>query len=234
MARLGYHVLSWDIRWGSRYDLMARANQQLIRGWLLSRVVVAFHVGTPCKSWSRARDRPGGPPRLRSNEELWGLPNLRPADALAIKQGNALAKFSASLLLVALHMRIPAGMENPASSRIWLIPPLKRLAVTRRCSQVVTDFCQWGTDWLKPTRLLGVFLEFRALDRRCKFRVLGHCSCSGKAHRVLSGTAPGGRFWTAIAEAYPTRFCTSLAKVVDHAVHAVRGQVLSEHMKRRP
>eukprot|EP00959_Pyramimonas_sp_CCMP1952_P151764 3175476-Pyramimonas_sp.AAC.1 len=29
-------------------------------------------MGTPCGSWSRARDRPNGPPALRSDDDILG------------------------------------------------------------------------------------------------------------------------------------------------------------------
>ena len=114
MVRLGYRVVEWDVRHGSAYDLLNVRNQRLLRGWVLSGAVAAAHLGTPCTSWSRARDRPGGPPRLRSDEHLWGLPGLVAGDQVAVHTGNVTFRFSGSMLQCCRHMRVPVAVENPA------------------------------------------------------------------------------------------------------------------------
>eukprot|EP00974_Lingulodinium_polyedra_P074809 7249297-Lingulodinium_polyedra.AAC.1 len=66
-----------------------RANQQLLLGWLRAGLLLAWHAGFPCQSFARARDRPGGPPRLRSPEHPSRLPDLqREADRAAVEVGN--------------------------------------------------------------------------------------------------------------------------------------------------
>ena len=133
--------------------------------------------------------------------------------------GNVLAKFSCSVLFAARHMQIPAGMENPACSRLWLIPPVKRLQSCARVSEVVTDFCQWGADWLKPTRLLGVCLDLERVSRRCRFRTQGFlCSRTGCRHLQLVGTPEQGKFWTEVAESYPSRFAGALDAAYNDAM----------------
>ena len=109
MERLGLRVLPWDVRFGPSYDLVKRKHQSLLHGWVLSRAVSAVHLRTPCCSWSRARDRPGGPPPIRSNSLIWGLPGLREADQLKVHVGNVLCKFSASLLFAGRHRRAGHG-----------------------------------------------------------------------------------------------------------------------------
>ena len=54
----------------------------LIEKGLADGLIDAVHVGTPCSSSSRARERPNGPPPPRGNEWPWGLPDLRAADDL--------------------------------------------------------------------------------------------------------------------------------------------------------
>eukprot|EP00972_Heterocapsa_arctica_P108499 15977995-Heterocapsa_arctica.AAC.1 len=60
--------------------MLSRKNRSLLVGWIRAGLVVAMHLGTPCASLSRARDAPGGPPPVRSNEFPWGLSGLRPCD----------------------------------------------------------------------------------------------------------------------------------------------------------
>ena len=78
MAKRGYHILAWDIRYGEGYDLKSLKNRQLIRGWILGPRIIALHFGTPCNSWSRVRDFGPGPPRFRSDEHVMGLLDFRP------------------------------------------------------------------------------------------------------------------------------------------------------------
>eukprot|EP00972_Heterocapsa_arctica_P012659 1859891-Heterocapsa_arctica.AAC.1 len=55
---------------------------------------------------------------------------------------------------LAASLNIPSVMENPFSSRMWLMPNLIRFIPKSgaRFSQV--DYCQYGPDWCKPTGFL--------------------------------------------------------------------------------
>eukprot|EP00959_Pyramimonas_sp_CCMP1952_P215418 4507148-Pyramimonas_sp.AAC.1 len=61
---------------------------------------------------SLARDRPGGPPPLRSSSHPEGLPDLSPGDALKL----------------ALALGVPVGPENPGSSWLWKQPVARRVS----------------------------------------------------------------------------------------------------------
>ncbi|CAK0855346.1 unnamed protein product [Prorocentrum cordatum] len=93
---LGDAIFEWDIRWGDEYDLTRQRAQRLVRGWVNNGLIAAVWLGTPCHSWSRARDIRPGPPPLRSDLHVMGLPDLAPRDAEKVRIGNALMKFSAS------------------------------------------------------------------------------------------------------------------------------------------
>ncbi|CAK0874821.1 unnamed protein product, partial [Prorocentrum cordatum] len=117
---LGYAIFEWDIRWGEEYDLTRQRAQRLVRGWVNNGLIAAVWLGTPCHSWSRARDIRPGPPPLRSDLHVMGLPDLAPRDAEKVRIGNALMKFSASLFSLCQAVRVPVAIENPHMSRIWL------------------------------------------------------------------------------------------------------------------
>lgn len=68
----GWPVSLWDISLGAEYDLRSPSKRRMIRNWVRTGLVRAFHLGTPCESFSRARDVPPGPPPLRSNEFPFG------------------------------------------------------------------------------------------------------------------------------------------------------------------
>ena len=150
IARLGQTCLMWDINLGSNYDLNARKQQLLILGWIVAGLVVGLHLGTPCNSFTRARDAGPGPPRLRSDEHPLGLPSLwRPGDINAVNIGNRLMRFSAEALRACSNNNIPASIENPRLSRMWLCPPMVAIKRLRSFNFYIVDFCMCGTPWKK-------------------------------------------------------------------------------------
>ena len=72
----------------------------------------------PCNSFSTARNRPGGPPPLKTNEEPYGLSDLRPSDAEKVRAGNVLAQFSLGVSEDCSAAKIPVTVENPNASRL--------------------------------------------------------------------------------------------------------------------
>ena len=64
--------------YGDHHDVFRRAAENLIIGWLRSKVVQRVWLGTPCSSWSRARRGPPGSGwrTMRDSSNLMGLPNL--------------------------------------------------------------------------------------------------------------------------------------------------------------
>ena len=206
-------VLLWDISFGENYDLTKRANQQLILHWISSGQIRAGHLGTPCNTFSRARDRPGGPPRLRSDSQPLGLADLRTVDQLKVRAGNVLMWFSCRVLHMARRLRLPFTLENPLRSRLWLCPSVRQLM---RCPNTwVQDitFCAFGTKWKKPTRFFSVCLDLHFLaPYTCRSSRRGLCQYSGLQHIPLAGVNERGQFLTKIAEPYPWKLTRVLAQ----------------------
>ena len=74
MSKHGYMAVAWDIMMGPNYDLTSSQNQCIILGWLTSGWVLGVHIGTPCNSFSRARDHGPGPPRSAPMSTLSAFP----------------------------------------------------------------------------------------------------------------------------------------------------------------
>ena len=99
-------------------------------------------------------------------------------------------------------------IENPATSRLWLLPELKKLEQQYRGLTSLADFCGYGTPWRKRTRFMYWNLpqmEFK----RCSG--MGICSYSHRKHIILQGKDPSGVFYTRRAQAYPVPMCDTLA-----------------------
>ena len=178
------------------------------------RRVKAIIMGTPCASFSIARDRTAV---TRNIEFPWGVPNPSDKDAEKIRVGNELARFSIKVFKTARRLGLPAITENPFSSKLWRCPPYaEEIDRGLKHQDVVflhTDFCQWGTRWKKPTGLLTANLKechTKKLSCQCSGPP-GICSRTGRRHFVLTGSAPGGKPWTLVAQPYPKPFSASLA-----------------------
>ena len=122
------------------------------------------------------------------------------------------------MLELAVERNIPFVLENPLTSRMWLMPSLSRFISKSgaRFSQV--DYCQYGTDWRKPTGLLH--WHSRNLEQILKVCQphRGVCSCSNRQHVRLVGRDATGTFWTLRAQPYPITFCKDIARHVIAAI----------------
>ena len=91
----------------------------------------------PCQREARR-----APPPLRSNACVLGLPGLSDKDALKVQLGNKLMRFSVSVLILCRRLVIPAVMENPATSRLWITPGVKYVARLSGARMFQTGYCQ--------------------------------------------------------------------------------------------
>lgn len=210
LRRENIPIFEIDFKHGSQYDLCSPSLQRFIRGLIRSRIVCAVWLGTPCNSFSRARDIPGtGPGPLRSDSHIYGLPHLTGKDLLKVRIGNRMARFSIGILQLCDSMHVPAAMENPHTSRLWLLPGVQQLSVRKSFETSVVDYCSFGMDWRKRTRLLSCHVSFRMCFVPCTGRKT--CSFSGRPHVQLRGTTKGV-FKTLIAEPYPRGMCKLLVQ----------------------
>ncbi len=223
----GIPIFEVDVASGDGADLLVRRNQTLVRGWIRCGWVVAVWMGTPCNSFSRARENPNwsNVQPLRSDEHPLGLPGLLPHNQAKVTAGNTLARFSAGVLLLAARCGVPATVENPATSRIWKLPCFVQVARHPAARSWRSDFCQDGTPWRKRTRLLSVHVNLSDATRLCSGR--GVCSRSGRPHRMLEGSDLGVPL-TQLAEPYPRGLCARLCRAYANHFRAERsGKVAS-------
>ena len=167
-------------------------------------------MGTPWGSFSRARERPNGPPPLRSAEQPAGLPHLqaeRPWDHAKVLLGNCLMTFSVSILKLCRRYQIPAVLENPDSARTWDYPPIANIGSGFRTFK--TDYCRFGKPWRKRIRFLSCCIGLSHASRMCRGKV---CSRTGLPHLSLEGKDSNGHFYTSLAEPYPKDLSRALVR----------------------
>lgn len=223
-------VLLWDWTLGANYDLRRRENRWKIIGWFRAGFIRGSHLGTPCNTFSRARDRPPGPPPLRSDTHVLGLPGLSPGDTQKVSEGNLYMRFSVAVLLLCLKLRIACTLENPARSRLWLCPSVQQLLRKRFVSWQVCEFCMFGTSWKKPTAILSVHMSIEILQNyRCLGAKRGFCKRTGQKHDILCGLSKTGDWKTKQAQMYPRKFCQVLAS----CFASFEAQCRAENFQRR-
>ena len=117
-----------------------------------------------------------------------------------------------------LKWNVPGYLENPLTSRLWKHPGIIRLLQDTRVHTSVTDMCQYGTQWRKPTKLLLWNCDEVRLER-CKGRRL--CNKTGRPHLQLTGVV-NHRFITQHAQAYPRKFAERLLQAIIEASRPAR------------
>jgi len=168
----------------------------------------------PCNTWSRARRGPPSsklPRALRSDAELWGLKGLSPRDEAKVRSANHMIKGCLRLVRAAIENNVGGYLENPLTSRLWLVPAIQSLVKRQLAVFIDLDMCQYDTQWRKPTRLLVWGPSRHSFElRRCQGRA-GICSRTHKPHLKLSGLA-NGAFVTAQAQVYTWAFSDAVVR----------------------
>ena len=132
----GFQVLSLDSGINqaasptAKLDLASEDGQSLLWDLLSKFDPFALHLGVPCGTASRAREKPlpkhalcgrPSPQPLRSRDHPLGLPGLTGLDAQRVRSANALYKFAYRLILHCVRRQIVITLENPINSYLWQI-----------------------------------------------------------------------------------------------------------------
>ena len=217
ISKLGFASCTFEIDLGNQFDLTRRVVHNLIVGWISSGVVSGLYLATQCSSWSRARRGPPGSNwcLIRNNQFIYGVPDLNISNQQKVDTGNTQMKNSAHLIRMCVVSGTPVMLENPVTSLMWSAPPVCALLRLKCCQSTTFDMCGFGTRWKKGTRIAAWnCVSLDSLSRKCSGRK-GICSFSHKPHIVLSGSCAGSsKLWTSVAQAYPTRLCQSVARIL--------------------
>ena len=117
---------------------------------------------------------------------------------------------------------VPFYLENPQRSKLWMHPIVKKWIQHKSSHKVEFDYCQFGTEWKKPTTILSVGNAKSNTNSsiRCKTvwkDNVSLCSKTGKPHTTLSGFVNGaqkGQYKTNRACPYPPDFCDHVAELI--------------------
>ena len=219
-ARLGFRAFGVDWKRNKskkpkhhilNLDLTVPANQRFIKELIASGRVGGIHMGPPCGTASRARDRPlrgkarkagiRRPMPLRSAKFPLGLPNIKGVAKERVRMANILYKFCSEVAVLASKHLVPWTMENPENSYFWDIGFIKFLLTLPNVRDVLYDACAHGGKRRKKQRVRASFDEADSLA----------ATCDG-LHKHLPWTFElGSGFSTAEEAEYPELFCNRLA-----------------------
>ena len=156
-----------------------------------------------------------------------GLSHIKGKDLARVRAANRLVRRMCGLCRLCNSLDIAYYIENPRTSRLWLLPPILHLSNLRDTQIAQFDFCQFGTPWRKATSVLVYGNPNLAQQQRvCHFLIGYFCSGSGKRHVQLTGVDEHGQHLTHVAEPYPARLCK-------HWSSLIKDQAISDHMTAR-
>ena len=165
-------------------DLTSSSGQKILWDVLTSPGVEAVHLGLPCGTSSRARERPipremrlagvPEPPPLRSAEFPLGIPGLAHHHQRRIDSANCLYALAIEIILWCHRHKVVIRIENPANSWLWaVLVKLAREHSTEAATAlnylqfVYFHACCHGSTRRKHTAWLSTPGVFDALSAAC-------------------------------------------------------------------
>jgi hypothetical protein len=225
LRKLGWTSEEWDLRHGIHMDMTQKACQQDFFAKMRAGLFLFIWFGTCCKTFSRATGAGPGPQPVRSNEHVWGFPDLTGVRKEKTMLANKLAKFTLKAIFLANRLKLHWAVENPLTSMLWMLPGFLSLKANKHQNVFVrVDYCQFGTSWQKPTAILSNCKALSAVGATCHMTLCKSsgtrriCSRSGKCHHRLAGLDDEGVWHTSHAEPYPVKLCRLIASTLDKAL----------------
>ena len=203
----GGDVCSVDILLCQDYDLLNDAFYlKLLR--LAASGRIAYAACSPsCNEYSVLKLKPGGPPALRSQEFLDGLPNLT-ADQLSRVQNSHLMLFRCTeLLQVVLSAGGHGHLEQPPSAMSWLENCTQKWLLSGGYHCIHLAACAFGRNWPKSWMFASSFAPLISLACLCEHPP-GH-------HPPLAGVRDEtGGFLSRRTAEYPEQLADKFAQIV--------------------
>ena len=194
LANQGFPSESYEILRAEAENVFRPDVSKRIFALMSQKQLAAVWIGISCASFTRARRAPPNsrmpkPLRGDSPNEIYGLPDLCPKDEARVTLGNRQVRWAARVIRACIKHEIPVIVENPSSSRIWLVPEIVRL-LPFSCCNLVTHQCMFGATHNKPTRLVSWGMDVSCMLRKCSCKH-GICDRTGLRHKVLTGKENG-------------------------------------------
>ena len=263
MKRRGFSVFPVDHEFNTHkttvstisLNLQDVRSQQLVESMITQTKPAAIHLGLPCGTCSRARDKPlpehlraqfHDPPPLRDANNLLGYPGLSGIQAVKVQTANDLYKWGVKVLYICFRNQIRVFIENPERSWLWgvltlLVRQYEDKAFMEwfeNLDRVTFHMCMHGGRRAKNTRLLATPNLYSQLAVACDAK---------HDHAPWNITKMGNslQYDTAAEAEYPPLLCQRMADLLAEAVQlplppakattsSTSRRVLGNHVKQAP
>ena len=187
-----------------KIDLSLAEQCTVLLEWILNRKIDFAWLALPCGTGSRARDIsiPGGPPPLRSESFVRGLPDLTGQNLQRVLTANSIYDNGYILILALLSVGAKVAVENPSRSWLWSFPEYHDL-LQMGLFDVEFQHCKWNGS--EPSR--NKWTRIRT-NEKALLQLQGPCKA---AHEHLSWGRQGSRFVTADEAEYPMAMCEAIS-----------------------
>ena len=186
---------------------------QKVRNWCSSGVLALFHFGTPCATFSRARKHgAGGPPHIRSDKHLTGIPGISAEDAEKVHLGFLFLVISLEPANRVFHCKGAWSIKNPASSMLWLLPQVLQFIAQHPHDRNQLDLCQFCGESKKPTVFLASGFFLAQIARQCSGETADHVHVPLKGTVRIDGQET---FRAKLAQVCPHELCELYASGCD-------------------
>ena len=231
MRKRGFKIFPVDHEYNQHHthvsticlDLQKHHDQGVLVDMLSVSPVCHLHMGLPCGTCSRAREKAlphhlrhfGAPPPLRSGVFPLGLPGLSGLNKQKVEAANSLYVFAIRVLRVCYAKGITISIENPERSWLWTI--LTQLVLQTQDSSFIRWFgalekvsfhsCMHGGSRNKATRLLCSPSIFSSLNAECD---------NSHPHEpwTIQREGAGLSFATAQEAEYPQLLCARMSDLL--------------------
>ena len=213
-------------------DLTSAHSQGLALDMVEQLRPLAVHLGLPCGTCSRAREKPlpkhlqathRDPKPLRDAQHLLGFATLTGLDRTKVDQANNLYRFGVRVLHLCYTLGLLVSIENPMRSCLWGLLTLLILQTDNsgfiswfsQLAKVDFHACMHGSDRDKKTRLLASPGLFDVLAVDCD---------NNHAHKpwYVASRGPHLEFATALEAEYPRLLCQRMAQCLVRAAQAAQ------------
>ena len=212
-------------------DLCDDSSQTWLLSMFQSMKPDVLHLGPPCGTSSRARERDilaswkqkcvPCPKPLRDADNIWGVGGLSSRDKHKVERANKLYKFVATLLALALAANVIISKQNPERSWFWACLAdcfrSRSLELSRRLNMLQAirfDNCAWGGQRPKSTRWLSSPGAYQSLALQCP----GESATHVHLPYSVEWTHSRWQFDTAGEGEYPQPLCEAVAMQASNAI----------------
>ncbi len=155
--KAGFGCVSFDVVIGPLFDLTDDATWYPLVVRVRSREFAAAFASPPCTTYSKLRNKPGGPPPVRGVEgaSRYGIAGLSIPNQELVRQHKRMSIRVAELLKIMTELGCPWIVENPARVEgevsILHLDEYRRLLGTPNVHHAIGVQCTFGALSSKPT-----------------------------------------------------------------------------------